>query len=389
MAKIINFSSKQPFLAIFVYFCNMKKTLPTYDEARIAIRDGKDPMAFLQLGIIYAKGLGITENHRLANYFFEKALAMGCQEADRYIDLEYDMEKRNVVADVLLYFNYRGSDTPERMERIMRQLEKERKRKYYGHLSVIRDHLSSYYPDYNREKGITDILEGRNTVDADLLYALSTSDNHYEIQLDVADRFLTQLFAPVTEDQELLQQLIEEDNLNILSEDENELMMGFNNFTNTYEKICSQYDVDQKELLSVDDIELHPYIKISTLALLRRQIFRCLLSVKDLDPLVAEDFRNTLHKDTELLEIAEKIQTEGLTDLLLYFVETNINIDALEHTYYKLKRAFLEGNLEPLATFLNAYVGRLNEEDIDHHLPIFTPQNLPKIQLDDCFDENT
>ncbi len=42
-----------------------------------------------------------------------------------------------------------------------------------------------------------------------------------------------------------------------------------------------------------------------------------------------------------------------------------------------------------LVTFLNAYAERLNQEDIDHHLPVFSPHNLPKIQLDDCFDQNT
>ena len=53
----------------------MITNLPTYDEARKAIRGGKDPMAFLHLGIIYANGIGITQNHALANYFFDKAAA--------------------------------------------------------------------------------------------------------------------------------------------------------------------------------------------------------------------------------------------------------------------------------------------------------------------------
>ena len=36
----------------------MRKQLPSYDTAIKAIRGGKDPMAFLHLGILYAQGIG-------------------------------------------------------------------------------------------------------------------------------------------------------------------------------------------------------------------------------------------------------------------------------------------------------------------------------------------
>ena len=68
----------------------MIANLPTYDEARKAIRGGNDPMAFLHLGVIYANGIGITQNHILACYFFRKALDLGCQEAEEYLNMEYE-----------------------------------------------------------------------------------------------------------------------------------------------------------------------------------------------------------------------------------------------------------------------------------------------------------
>ena len=51
----------------------MITNLPTYDEARKAIRGGKDPVAFMHLGILYAQGIGVTQNHILAHYFLKKA----------------------------------------------------------------------------------------------------------------------------------------------------------------------------------------------------------------------------------------------------------------------------------------------------------------------------
>ena len=68
----------------------MIANLPTYDEARKAIRGGNDSMAFLRLGVIYANGIGITQNHILACYFFRKALDLGCQEAEEYLNMEYE-----------------------------------------------------------------------------------------------------------------------------------------------------------------------------------------------------------------------------------------------------------------------------------------------------------
>jgi hypothetical protein len=58
-------------MEIFIYICSMITNLPSYDEARRAAREGKDSTAFLHLAIIYSKGLGVTPNRTLANYFFE------------------------------------------------------------------------------------------------------------------------------------------------------------------------------------------------------------------------------------------------------------------------------------------------------------------------------
>ena len=71
-----------------MYFCNMNTEIDAirqYLEARKAVRNATNPKAFLRLGKLYAQGIGTKENHVLSNYFYEKALAMGCKEAESLI----------------------------------------------------------------------------------------------------------------------------------------------------------------------------------------------------------------------------------------------------------------------------------------------------------------
>ena len=68
----------------------MMKQLPSFADAQRAIWGGKDPRAFFHLGILYAQGNGTTQDEILAHYFLQKALDMGCKEAEEYLELEYE-----------------------------------------------------------------------------------------------------------------------------------------------------------------------------------------------------------------------------------------------------------------------------------------------------------
>ena len=130
-----------------------KDAAKQYLEARKAIRGGKDPMAFLSLGKLYAQGIGTTENHVLANYFYEKALYMGSKEAERFISHEYDTGMRDIATEFIRAVNRTESvdDIPAaKMDRFWKQIEKERIKKNYGILSRLRDNLHVFYPDYDR-----------------------------------------------------------------------------------------------------------------------------------------------------------------------------------------------------------------------------------------------
>ena len=75
----------------------MVQKLPTYADAQKAICGGKDPKAFLNLGILYAQGIGTERNDILASYFIKKAIDMGCKEAEEYIKSEYESGKRTLL----------------------------------------------------------------------------------------------------------------------------------------------------------------------------------------------------------------------------------------------------------------------------------------------------
>ena len=161
-----------------------KDAAKQYLEARKAIRGGKDPMAFLSLGKLYAQGIGTTENHVLANYFYEKALYMGSKEAERFISHEYDTGMRDIATEFIRAVNRTESvdDIPAaKMDRFWKQIEKERIKKNYGILSRLRDNLHVFYPDYDREQAFDDILNNRDTVNADICFAISNNDNYTDL----------------------------------------------------------------------------------------------------------------------------------------------------------------------------------------------------------------
>ena len=330
--------------------------LPTYDEARLAIRDGKNPMAFLHLGMIYANGIGVRQNHVLACYFYKKALALGCQEAERFLSTEYESGIKDFETDISAAMD--DSPSPETMVKLKKRIEQERKAGNYGNLSKIRKHLPLFYPSYNKEKAISDILHYRDTTDADILYVLSTFDNRSEVYIDSQESVLKQLYAPISKDK-----MKGDINSDLLSKDESELAQCLVNMNESYDEICQKFDIDRKELCPFESLELFPYIPISSLIQLRKQAFRCLLSIKDIDSKIQDRFLDCLDSDEQLLNICEEIKDQSVQLFLISFVELNIDVETLEIASLALLHAFRNGDLMPLADHLNAFVDRLTAAD--------------------------
>ncbi len=354
----------------------MKQLLP-FDDALKAVWGGKDPKAFLRLGILYSQGIGTTQNEILANYFIKKALDMGCKEAEEYLNVEYESGKKDFADDFESYIGEDGSASQETIVKLRAKVEVERKAKHYGNLSRIREHLPIIYPEYNREKAIQDILSGLNTIDADILFSTSTSGNRSEIYIEQQDRLLHQLYIQAESDDSMWEYI----NTNALGKDESELAQCLENLTSSYKSVCQKYNIKPQEIHSPGTLDLYPYIKVQTMATLRRQGFRCLLSIKDVDPMITDEYLEKLDDDQALLDICEKIKNQDLQLFLISFVELNIDLDSLQITSLHLLHSFRNHNLDPLVEHINAFVDRLNKAGIKNHLPIYTPELLPPIDL--------
>ena len=351
--------------------------LPSFDDAQKAIRGGKDPRAFLHLGILYAQGTGNPQDEMLAHYFIKKALDMGCKEAEEYLNIAYESCKKDFAADIESYIGEDGSMSRETIHKLRTRVEVERKAKHYGNLSKIRKHLASIYPEYNRKKAIDDILNERDTIDADILYSTSTVDNTSEIYLELQDRLLQQLYAQVDIDDNVWKRI----KTDALGKDERELAQTLVNYISSYDKVCKKYYVKKKEIYNLNTIGFYPYIKVHTLATLRRQGFRCLLSIKDIEPTIRYRFLECLDSDEKLLNVCETIKDQNLQLFLISFVELNIDIESLETNSLALLRAYRNNNLKPLAEHLNAFANRLDRVGIKHNQPLYTADNLPAIKL--------
>ena len=355
----------------------MVQKLPTYAEAQKAICGGKDPIAFLHLGILYAQGIGTEQNDMLASYFIKKAIDMGCKEAEEYIKSEYESGKKDFAQEIITAFEDEHPITQGKTAKLRTKVEVERRAKHYGQLSKVRKYLPLLYPEYNREKAINDILNGLDTLDADILFSTCTTDNTSEIYLKSQDMLLQQLYAPF----EKFDMVNGDVDTEMLGKDESELAQCIVNLTESYDIICQHYHISKKGIFTLETLRLFPYIKVKDLALLRQQGFRCLLSVKDIDPAISKDYLHNLSDDKALLDVCENIRDQDLQLFLISFVELNIDLDALEIDSLRLLRAYRSNNLAPIADYLNVVVKRLTENGIKHILPTYTTENLPPINL--------
>lgn len=352
-----------------------------YLEARKAVRDATDPKAFLRLGVLYAKGIGIRQNYVLANYFFEKALAMGCEEAEVYISQAYELGLKDIVTDVNNALNSPNPPTPDVIAKLRKQVEKERIRKNYGRLSQLREHLSFFYPNYNQDKAIVDFLKYQDTTDADILYSTCTTDNKSEVDMEMQDHFLNQLYAPIIQNEPLVGRIKRAGNIQVLGSIERELYECIYHLISKAVSLHQKYGFNNNFTIAINTFDFLPYIKPSFMSSLRKLGFRCLLSAKDIDPVIQDEFMKNLDNDGRLLDISATVKDEDLQMFLMSFVELNVDIDELGRYYLSLIKAYKENNMVPLANSLNDFVERLTNSGIDHQLYAFSPEDLPPIDL--------
>lgn len=282
------------------------------------------------------------------------------------------------VIEAYLEKNSKGLDS-DIVSSIRLLVDKERVIRNYGYLSLLRKHLLVLYPEYNKDKAYDDILNDRRTIDSDICLVLCTANNLSEVYTYLQESLLSQLYEPIRKDKQLIQTLNK-----LVRESESEIIQAHVNFTASYASICKDYDLQEKDIYSLDNIdpsELIPYVSVTLLETLRKQAFKCLLSIKGIEPMIENDFLKHLDNDYELLNICETIKDEHLQLLLISFAELNFDIDAVEKSHLALLEAFKRGESKALVNCLNEYVSMVSGQGFKHELPIFTIDNLPKIIL--------
>ena len=355
----------------------MISALPSYDEARIAIKDKKDAKAFFNLGLLYAKGIGVRKNNVLANYFCKKAVSLGCEEAKAYEGIMYESGEIDFPEQIKCMLGNAETASPETIAALRKRVEVERKAGNYGYLSELRDQLPTFYPEYNKEKAMDDILSCRDTLDADIFFATSTGDNRSEVYVEKQDRLLQQLYAPVEE------QIVfgEEVNPDFLDETVRDLVACLKNLKEAYHTICQHFNIKEQDFPTPESLRILPYMKVSDLLRLRYQGVRCLLSIKDVDPIICDKFLDNLYKDDELLNICELVKEQNLQMFLISFVELNIDIESIEIVSWRLFRDYRMNHIENLADHINVFVTRLKGLGFELNLPVYTKETLPPINL--------
>lgn len=351
-------------------------------HARKAISDKNNPLALLRLGRIYEFGIGTLMNYTMAHYFYRQALSHGCPQAEEYIIREYTEGTRSLLADFEADKGEADQPSPSTLSWYKKILEEERKQKNYALLSQMRQYIPLFYPDYDSKDAIIDILNHRDTYKVDIYYALSTIDNTEERNHEAREQFMQQLCKPLIDEPGLSQRIDAVSPKEWLGKDEGEFFQAYFNFVLSYMNICEQNDVAEQDIIAANDMTIFPYIPMATLSSLRRQMVNCLLSVVDVDPLVRSEYITNLNSDTHLLEVSEKIRDKELQLFLVSFIELNLDIEILQQRQRILYNAYHRGVFAPLCTFLNDLAQSFSEAGIPHHLPEFTPANLPEIKLD-------
>ena len=355
-----------------------------YREAREAIRDAKNPKAYLNLGILYAQGIGTRENHVLANYFYEKAFLMGCLEAGAYMEQEYATGRKSVVEKVVNMLAQTENLSQESLAWLKKLVEQERRRRNYGTLSTLREHLSMIYPDYNQEKGFDDHLNDRKTVDADICYSLCTSENSAETNIALLDKMLRQLFAPISQNHDLFFDILHDDSQYLLQDNEKEICQCLPHLTASYSSICDKHGIKKLKIPFIAGEDLYPNLRVKLIPILRRQAFRCLLSLRGVSPRVNE-FLGCLESSEQLLNVCETVEDEDLQLFLISFVELNIDIESLLLDYQGLLQSYRNHDLKPLIRLFNNFCQKLSSRAVFSFYPVqeYSADNPPQIDLSD------
>ena len=283
------------------------------------------------------------------------------------------------IARILDMFNERLVQISEKDKKFFyKVIKKEIVSENYGYLPIFRKSIGLIFPNYKENEAINDLLSNNDTSNSRIYYGLSTSDNVSEIGLKSQDFLLSKLYLPIINQPQIRDIVLNDSNYkSLLSAAAAELFEPINNLVTSYETICKQFDIKPFPLIRPDYNDAFPFFSSVSVQKIRKEVLRCLLSIRDCDQIIQNQFLKKLDNDEELLNICEKIQDQNIQLFLISFIELNLDCESIMLSNSELLRHFSESRFEKLSDELNQCIARVEKEGVQLNLPKFTPENLP------------
>ncbi len=356
-----------------------------FRQARIAIRGGKDPQAFLHLGRLCSQGIGTPVNHVLAAYFIEKAALLGSSRAEALIDAEYNLRMQNIVDYTVSLFSLDGPINPVKLKRVQRCLKVELQKGNYGIVCRLRQYISRIFPEWDKDKSQYDIVAGKKSFDVSLCYAIHGPHNDLDNMMPETEDFLQKLYAPI-----FAHKSVWEDSpglsVFLTPHDENELLSEcLPDFSASYRKVCQALHVKPLHLDLPAPMDGFPYLSPIVMQHVRNQAYRCVLSLSKYFPDIISRFLSCNDNDSDMLDICDEIESgkiphticsDDLHLFLVSYIEMGIDMDSIHLMYNSLYSHYQAGDGDKLANVLNDRFKSLSIVTFEDY-PVYTSENMP------------
>ena len=238
----------------------------------------------------------------------------------------------------------------------------------YGCLKDIVESVHCLFLDFDENKAIEDFLQNINSFEAFIFYGKNFKGLPSSVQLDKMDSFMTKLLRPIENDlciNEIVQ--IQNDKIVSCHDIWSTPML---NLSDSYKDIAIHHDIQGPLFERCEFNDIVPFFPLSLAVGYLQKAMAYLLSIRRYDP----SLQNLIHfeDDEKLLNIAEEINDVDIQLFLISFVELKIYVMELIDEYQALYANYEKGNYQELANYLNAYIHRLDAQNIKHGLNEFT-----------------
>ena len=238
-----------------------------------------------------------------------------------------------------------------------------------GYLRTRSKHFDILFPDYRPDS----IINGNfsNERDFRLFYVMNTVFKNDQMISDMG----ISMWNPLRKDKSYNEVVKSKKGDIVLAGNFNK---AIESYIYAYNIICEEYPSIQKEV--IDDFQfsmLVPFCSPEQIQNYCMQTLKALISVRSLFGDKWKDVLTNLKDQDKLLDIAEVTENENLQLLLIEYVELQIEADDIFKHANNLSTLYMDSDKKGIATELNNYLKRLDDNGIAYDCPLFTEDNLP------------